>query len=99
MISNVLIYLYAVLIIFITCYQMFAKKIKMPIWLFILNIAGGVILALKPLSNFWLYFGILYVLAISVFDGHEIFGKIHPSYFFVQLIFSLVLALLAFKNL
>lgn len=99
MISNVLTYLYAVLIVFITCYQMFAKKIKIPVWLFILNIAGGVILALKPLSNFWLYFGVLFVLAISVLNGHEIFGKIRPSYFFIQLIFSLVLALLAFKNL
>lgn len=98
MISSILTYLYAVMVVFAACYQMFGQKEKMPIWLFLLNLGSGVCLALKPLNNFWLYGGLLFVLAVAVLNGHEIFGKIRPSHFLFRLIFSLVLALLAFKN-
>ncbi|OEY83350.1 hypothetical protein NT95_04240 [Oenococcus kitaharae] len=89
-ITEVLIYLYAALMIIAT----FSARSKMPIWLFGANLISGILLACFQLNPIFLRIGLLALITVAILNGSLMNKKIHLSHLLLRLLISLLLYLL-----
>lgn len=90
-ITEILIYLYAALMILATL----SAHFKMPAWLFGANLISAISILCFPLNLIFLKVGLIAIIIVAILNGLLINGKIRVHHIIVRICISLLLYLLA----
>lgn len=97
-ITEVIVYLYAVLFLGSNCYSYFkVNKGKTPAWLLVLNLLAGVLMLLQQVNVYSLVAGLVLMLLAGVLNGKLVLGKINWSHFLIKLLLVVLVIWLEFK--